>query len=193
VLLDKEMLCEVDDMQLVKSVLNGNIDSFNEIIYRYEASIYKFVLAMVKEPEDAKDITQDVFITLYNKLYTYRGKSKFSSWVYQIARNKSIDYIRKNKRIIKLNIEEAFDISSNEPMPEQRYEFKETKAEIESFLKCLDDITRQIIILKALDEDMKFCDIADILNVNVSTVKTKYYRLWDKYNKYLNEKRCKAL
>lgn len=187
------MLCEVDDMQLVKSVLNGNIDSFNEIIYRYEASIYKFVLAMIKEPEDAKDITQDVFITLYNKLYTYRGKSKFSSWVYQIARNKSIDYIRKNKKIIKLNIEEAYDISSKEPMPEQHFEFKETKAEIENFIKCLDDITRQIIILKALDEDMKFCEIADILNVNVSTVKTKYYRLWDKYNKYLNEKRCKAL
>lgn len=187
------VLCEVEDLELVKSVLNGNINSFNEIIYRYESSIYRFILAMVKEPEEAKDITQDVFITLYNKLYTYRGKSKLSSWIYQIARNKSIDYIRRNKRIIKLSIEEAFDISSKEPMPEQQFEFKETKEELENFIKCLDDITRQIIILKGLNEDMKFSDIADILNVNVSTVKTKYYRLWDKYNKYLDEKRCKAL
>ena len=82
---------------------------------------------------------------------------------------------------------------AKELLPEQWLEFKETKKEVQSFIKCLDDTTRQILILKGSNEDFKFSDIAEILNINVGTVKTKYYRLWDKYNSFINEERCKAL
>jgi RNA polymerase sigma-70 factor (ECF subfamily) len=183
----------VDDSELVKDILDGKVDSFNVIIYKYESSIFKFILTMVKDGEEAKDLTQEVFITMYNKLYTYRGQSKFSSWLYQIARNKSMDYLRKTKGVIKLSIENAWDVSSKELLPEQWLEFKETKNEVQNFIKCLDDTTRQILILKGSNEDFKFADIAEILNINVGTVKTKYYRLWDKYNSFINEERCKAL
>ena len=183
----------MDDLDLVKAVLDGNIDSFNIIIYKYEASIFRFILTMTKDPEETKDLTQDVFITAYNKLYTYKGQSKLSSWLYQIARNKSLDYLRKNKKNIQLSIENAWDVFSNDPLPEQWLEFKETKAELESFIKLLDDTTRQILMLKSLNDNLKFTDIAEILNISVSTVKTKYYRLWDKYNNYKKEKECKAL
>jgi RNA polymerase sigma-70 factor (ECF subfamily) len=94
------VLHKVDDLELVKDILDGKVDSFNVIICKYEASIFKFILNMVKDHEEAKDLTQDVFITMYNKLYTYRGEKKFSSWLYQIARNKGVDYLRKNKRVI---------------------------------------------------------------------------------------------
>jgi len=183
----------VDDLDLVKAVLDGNIDSFNIIIYKYEASIFRFILTMTKDPEETKDLTQDVFITAYNKLYTFKGQSKLSSWLYQIARNKSLDHLRKNKKNIQLSIENAWDVFSNDPLPEQWLEFKETKTELESFIKLLDDTTRQILMLKSLNDNLKFTDIAEILNISVSTVKTKYYRLWDKYNNYKKEKECKAL
>lgn len=184
---------QVEDLDLVKDILKGNIDSFNLIIYKYEAPIYRFILAMIKNPEDAKDLTQEVFITLYNKLYTYRGKSKFSSWLYQIARNRCLDYLKRNKKVIQLSIENAWDISSKEPLPEQVMELNETRKELQRFVKGLDDITRQILILRGLREDLRFDDIAEILNVNVSTVKTKYYRLWDKYSNFVKEKRCEEL
>ena len=183
----------MDDLALIKNILDGNINSFNVLIYKYESSIFRFILTMVKNPEDAKDLTQDVFITVYNKLYTIKGHNKFSSWIYQIARNKSLDYLRKNKQNIQLSIEEAWDVFSNDPLPEQCLELKETKEELESFIKHLDDTTRQILILKSLNEDLKFADIAEILNINTSTVKTKYYRLWDKYSSYKKEKECIAL
>lgn len=183
----------MDDLDLVKAVLDGNIDSFNIIIYRYESSIFKFILTMVKNPEEAKDLTQDVFITAYNKLYTFKSHSKFSSWLYQIARNKSVDYLRKNKGHIQLSIENAWDVYSNDPLPEQWLELKETKTELQGFINHLDDTTRQIVMLKSLNDNLKFADIAEILNLNVSTVKTKYYRLWDKYNNFKKEKECKAL
>ena len=183
----------MDDLELVKDILDGNIDSFNVIIYKYESSIFKFILSMIKDSEEAKDLTQEVFITLYNKLYTYRAQNKFSSWLYQIARNKSVDYLRKNKRVIQLSIENSWNISSKELLPEQWLEFKETREELQNFIKCLDDTTRQIIILKGSNDNFKLSDISEILNINVSTVKTKYYRLWDKYKSFINEKRCKAL
>ena len=90
----------MDDLELVKDILDGNMESFNAIIYKYECLIFKFILAMVKDQEEAKDLTQEVFITAYNKLYTLKGQNKFSSWLYQIARNKSMDYLRKNKKIL---------------------------------------------------------------------------------------------
>jgi len=183
----------VDDLALVKAVLDGNIDSFNILIYKYEASIFRFILTMIKDPEETKDITQDVFITAYNKLYTYKGKSAFSSWLYQIARNKSLDYLRKNKQNLQLSIENAWEVSSNDPLPEQWLEYKETKAELQSFIKHLDDTTRQILMLKSLNDNLKFVDIGEILNISVSTAKTKYYRLWDKYNSFKKEKERKAL
>jgi len=183
----------VDDLELVNSILDGNTNSFNVLIYKYESSIFRFILTMVKNPEEAKDLTQDVFITVYNKLYTFKGHNKFSSWIYQIARNKSLDYLRKNKQSIQLSIENAWDVFSNDPLPEQWLEFKETKAELQDFIKHLDDTTRQILMLKSLNDNLKFADISEILNISISTVKTKYYRLWDKYNNYKNEKECKAL
>lgn len=71
----------------------------------------------------------------------------------------------------------TWDVFSNDPLPEQWLEFKETKAELQSFIKHLDDTTRQILMLKNLDDNLKFSDIAQILNINVSTVKTKYQML----------------
>jgi RNA polymerase sigma-70 factor, ECF subfamily len=182
----------MNDLELVTDILHGNINSFNTIIYKYESSVFRFIYSMVKDTETSRDLTQEVFITVYNKLYTYRGQSKFSNWLYQIARNKSLDYVRKNNRLIRLGIEEAWNIGSKDILPEQWLELKETKGQLKRFIQSLDDIDRQILILKGLNVGMKFNDIADVLNTNVSTVKTKYYRLWDKYNSFLNkeEKRC---
>lgn len=67
----------MDDSELVKDILSGNIQSFDKIINKYEYPVYRFILAMVRDTEEAKDLTQDVFITLYNKLYMYRGKANF--------------------------------------------------------------------------------------------------------------------
>lgn len=180
------------DFELVKSILDGDMCSFNLLINRYEEVIFKFVYGMIKNNESAKDVTQEVFITVYNKLYTFKGQSKFSNWLFQIARNKSLDYLRKNKRTIELNIDDAFDAVSRELLPDQCVELKETMVEIKNFIKALDEIDRQILLLRGTKENMKFSDIAEILKIKDSTVKTKYYRLWDKYIGFLKkqEERC---
>lgn len=182
-----------EDLKLVDEILNGNIDSFNILVNKYELTILRFVYNMIKDREAAEDITQEVFITLYNKLYMYNKKYKFSNWIFQMARNKCIDYIRKYKRVYEANVEDVIDIASDNISPEQSVEYKEVKQLVEGFVKTLNEVDRQILIIRYTNEHMTFVDIAQILNMTESTVKRRYYKARDKFKEYrtLKEKGCK--
>lgn len=175
-----------EDLKLVSEVLNGNMDSFNIMVNKYGTPILRFIYNMVKNKETAEDISQEVFITVYNKLYTYKSTYKFSNWLYQIARNKVIDYIRKYRRVYESNIEEATNIESGDESPEQSVEYMETKSVIEKFIGSLDEYDRQIVILKYSSKDMTFFDISQILNMNESSVKRRYYRARDEFKKLMS-------
>lgn len=182
-----------DDLRLVEEVLKGNIDSFNIIVNKYELPVLKFIYNMVKNKETSEDITQEVFITLYNKLYMYNNQYKFSNWIFQIAKNKCIDYMRKYKRVHEANIEEVKEVASKEISPEDSMEFKEAKKNLEIFINGLEEIDRQIIILRYSREDMTFLDISQVLNISESSVKRRYYKARDKYKQHISskEKRCR--
>ena len=180
-----------EDLKLVEEVLRGNLDSFNIIVNKYEFSILKFIYNTVHNKEAAEDIAQEVFITVYNKLYTFKRKYKFSSWIFQIARNKCIDYIRKYRRVYESNIEEEREMCSGEISPEQSAEFKETKKQVETFISDLEYIDKEILNLR-YSGSFTFCEIAAILGINESTVKRRYYKVREEYKEYLlqKEKRC---
>lgn len=182
-----------EDIKLVKAVLNGNTDSFNIIVNKYESMILKFVYNMLRDREASEDISQEVFITVYNKLYMYNTSYKFSNWILQIARNKCIDYIRKYKRVYESNLEDIKELASSEMSPEQTAEFKETKEAVLDFIKDLNDIDRQLIILR-YTQDLTFYDIGEILNISESAVKRRYYKLRDKFkeNSKVKEKRWRV-
>jgi RNA polymerase sigma-70 factor, ECF subfamily len=183
----------MDDLSLVKDILQGNADSFNVLIYRYEYHIYNFIYKNINNLEAARDVTQEVFIAVYNKLYTYKGEYKFSTWLFKIARNKCVDYARKHKRYIEVDLESAGDMVSREISPEQYIELSETKRALKSFIGELDDTDRQILILRYLNDKITFNDISDILGINLSTVKTKYYRMLERLKSQLSEEtgRCR--
>ena len=177
-----------EDLKLIKEILVGNIDSFNIMVNKYQSNIIKFVYGMIKDKEAAEDITQEVFITIYNKLYMYNPQYKFSNWILQIARNKCIDYIRKYKRVYEANIEEIINVSSKEPSPEEILEFKELKVVVERFINGLGDIDRQIVILR-YTEDLTFLDISEIMTMSESAVKRRYYKSRDKFKAFFIDKR----
>lgn len=180
-------------MKLVLEVLKGNIDSFNILVNKYEFIILKFVYNTIKDREAAEDITQEVFITVYNKLYTFKKEYKFSNWLFQIARNKCIDYVRKYKRVYEANVEDVHELASNEISPEQNAEYKEVKKLVEDFINTLNDIDKQIIILRYSNERVTFLDISEILNMSESAVKRRYYKTREKFKDFRlkKEKGCK--
>jgi len=181
-----------DDLLLVQQVLSGNIDSFNIIVNKYELTILKFIYNIVKDKEAAEDIAQEVFITVYNKLYTYKSGYKFSNWLFQISRNKCIDYMRKYKRVYEANVEDI-SIISNDLSPDAVVEYIETKSIVEEFIRNLNDIDRHIITLKYLDDYITFGDVAEILGLSESAIKRRYYKTREKFKEYIavKEKRCK--
>ena len=183
----KEVNLMDEDIRLVKEVLNGNLDSFNILVNKYEMQIIKFVYNMIRDKEASEDITQEVFITVYNKLFMYNPNYKFSNWVLQIARNKCIDYIRKYKRVYGSNLEEMKDVSSKEISPEQFAEYNETKDLVMNYINSLSPLDRQLILLRYTQE-LTFYDIGEILNMSESAVKRRYYKIRDKFKEYSNVK-----
>jgi RNA polymerase sigma-70 factor (ECF subfamily) len=147
---------------------------------------------MIRDREASEDITQEVFITVYNKLYMYNSSYKFSNWILQISKNKCIDYIRKYKRVYEANLEDIKDLATHEMSPEQSAEFKETKETILKFINELHDADRQILILRYTQE-MTFLDIAEVLDMSESAVKRRYYKARERFrNSSLEkEKGCK--
>lgn len=182
-----------EDLKLVLEILKGNIDSFNILVNKYELSILRFVYNTVRDREAAEDITQEVFITVYNKLYTFNKEYKFSNWLFQIARNKCIDYVRKYKRVYEANVEEVEEIVSREISPEQSTEFKEVKKLVESFIETLNDTDKQIILLRYSSDHITFTDIAQVLSLGESAVKRRYYKTKERFREYrmVKEKGCR--
>jgi RNA polymerase sigma-70 factor, ECF subfamily len=182
-----------EDLKLVLEILKGNIDSFNILVNKYELSILRFVYNTVRDRDAAEDITQEVFITVYNKLYTFNKEYKFSNWLFQIARNKCIDYVRKYKRVYEANVEDMEEIVSREISPEQSTEFKEVKKLVESFIETLNDTDKQIILLRYSSDHITFTDIAEVLSLGESAVKRRYYKAKERFREYrmVKEKGCR--
>lgn len=181
-----------EDLKLVKAILNGKVDSFNILVNKYELMILKFIYNMIKDKEASEDICQEVFITVYNKLYMYNTNYKLSNWMLQIAKNKCIDYIRKYKRVYEANLEEVQELATKEASPEEAAEYNETKNLVLKFIGELNDADRQIITLR-YTENLTFTDIAQILDMSESAVKRRYYKTREKFKEYssLKEKGCK--
>jgi RNA polymerase sigma-70 factor (ECF subfamily) len=182
-----------EDLELVDEVLKGEVKAYEELVIKYETKIVSFIYNMIRNKENAEDLTQEVFITMYNKLYTYNKEYKFSNWLYQIAKNKCIDYVRKYKRVYEANVEETPEVISNEVSPEQSVEFKEVKKLVEAFINTLNEVDKQILLLRYTNERMTFVDIAEILNMGESAVKRRYYKARERFREYreIKEKGCK--
>lgn len=180
-----------EDVTLVQEVLSGNVKSFEDLVNKYEIVVVRFVYAIIKDKQLAEDITQEVFISVYNKLYTFDSNYKFSNWILRIAKNKCIDYVRKYKKINEENIDEVINISSKETSPEQSIIFNETKESVEKYLSTLNQLDKQIILLR-YSQNITFNDISNILQISESSVKRRYYKIKDQFKKYIevNEKGC---
>lgn len=168
----------VEDIILVNNVLKGDVHSFELIVEKYQVNILRFVYGMLKQREASEDITQEVFITVYNKLNMYNNKYSFFNWVLQIAKNKTIDYTRKYRKVFEHDIDEAYDVSSSEMGPEESIEFEEMKGKVTKYLETLDEVDKQIVNLR-YTQDMTFKDIGDILSITETTVKRRYYKVRD--------------
>lgn len=180
-----------DEADIVKSVLKGDINKFSIIVEKYEFYVFKIAYNIIKNRSAAEDVVQETFITAYNKLSTYRNEYKFSTWFFKIARNKSIDFIRKGKNKNENNIDTIENIISKDVSPEEYAQYSIMLSFTSKFIKELDDTDRHILLLKSIDL-LSFADISQIIGMNESSVKKRYYKVKSQFKKLImpEEREC---
>ena len=139
---------------------------FDNIYEEYFDRIYYKVLSVVKNDDDAEDICQETFISVYKNLSKFREESNIYTWIYRIAINKTYDFFKKRKLEFEINDEVL-------SLPED-INF-DTKVILEEKLKLISEKEKEIVILKDI-YGYKLKEIAEIKNMNLSTVKSVYYK-----------------
>ncbi len=170
------------DGELIVNAIRGGEDNFEELVRRYQRPITGYVYRMLNNYDASLDVTQEVFIKVYNSLERYSAEYKFSTWLYRIAHNAAIDYMRRNSHVSRQSLEAEnadgtyqLQIESPQPNPEQMRERSEWRAEIEAVVKCLPPLYRELIVLRHT-QDLSYDEIAEVTNLPLGTVKNRLFR-----------------
>lgn len=169
------------DRELVAIAIDGLDGSFEELVRRYQRPIAAYVYRMVGNYESALDLTQEIFIKVYNSLSRYRAEFKFSTWIYKIAHNAAIDHLRRNstreQSLVAGTESDSYDlpIESAHLTPEQESERKERRGEIESVVRALPANYRELIILRH-SQDLSYEEIVEVTGLPLGTVKNRLFR-----------------
>ena len=139
---------------------------FDNIYEEYFDRVYYKVLSVVKNNDDAEDICQETFISVYKNLSKFREESNIYTWIYRIAINKTYDFFKKRKLEFEIN-DEVLSLTEDINF--------DTKVILEEKLKLISEKEREIVILKDI-YGYKLKEIAEIKNMNLSTVKSVYYK-----------------
>jgi RNA polymerase sigma-70 factor (ECF subfamily) len=169
------------DEELVAKSMAGDVDSFNQLVLRWERPIYALAYRVIGRDEDARDVAQETFLRAFRALPGFKGQAKFSSWLYRIALNLCRDWIRRKKRTPVVEMPEGVDIvelaAEQGPMEsiEDLVARQEMSRIVADGMKLLPDEQRTAIVLKEY-HGLTFQEIADLVGCPLSTVKTRVYQ-----------------
>ncbi|WP_102349491.1 RNA polymerase sigma factor SigW [Bacillus sp. Marseille-P3661] len=167
----------------IKQVKKGDQNAFAEIVELFKDKVYQLCYRMIGNAHEAEDLAQEAFIRAYVNIHSYDINRKFSTWLYRIATNLSIDRLRKRKPDYYLDAEiqgtEGLTmyshLQSDEPLPEESVESLEFQEMIQSEINELPPMYRSVIVLKYIEE-LSLKEISEILDIPIGTVKTRIHR-----------------
>ena len=166
------------DEEIIVKYLDGEDDALNLIIQRYIKSIYNFVYRYAKVSQDAEDITQDVFILVWKHIKKFDRQKSFRAWIFTIARNTSLNWIKKKKPVLDNDpAEDLFDIIADEsiiPIEEAMDTLIRDK-HVKDATKTLSPQYQNILSMR-IDGGLTFQEIANMLNRSINTVQSDYRR-----------------
>ncbi|HEU0013534.1 MAG TPA: sigma-70 family RNA polymerase sigma factor [Longimicrobium sp.] len=178
---------QVTDHELVTRAQQGSEKAYRELLGRYERPVFSIIYRMIRDREQAEDLAQETFVRVFNNIGRYDPRYKFSSWIFKIATNLTIDWIRR-KEVDTVSIDgsrnalsadeiEATSITvvSRDENPEELLEAKQLGSEIESAIGKLRPEYRAAILLRHVD-GREYQEIAEILSLPLGTVKTYIHR-----------------
>lgn len=173
------------EIKLIKKARQGDTRAFEQLIKKHESKIYNLLLGMSGNSASAEDLFQETFLTAWRKIKTFRGESDFSTWLYRIAFNNVLMKRRKKKKINTVSIDTPIFIAGKETSrdfaddwskrPAASLENDELKSRISKAIKALPEKYRKILILRDV-EDLSNEEVAGILKISLSSVKSRLHR-----------------
>ena len=163
---------ELKDNELIDLTLQGRTTAFEELVKRHQRQIYALALKMLKNPDDASDISQDVFLKAYEVLGTFQKKSGFHTWPYRIAVNFCINHLRRDKGKYHVELEHYHAVQS--PKALDRMDLMEIEDELNQAIQKLPEKQQTTVMLRACD-GLPYKEIAKILDCSIGTVKANYF------------------
>lgn len=189
---------DLPDQEIVVHAIRGHEWAYREVVRRYERPVFSLIYRMVRDHELAEDLAQETFVKVFNALASYKPKYKFSSWIFKIANNATIDHLRR-KHPDTLSLEgaphastpeqqeaTALQLSSRGESPLDEVEARELGSQIEDAVAQLRPEYRSCILLRHV-EDKSYEEIAEILELPLGTVKTYIHRARNELRAILEE------
>ena len=184
---------ELTDEEIVNAYLQSrNAQDFERLVHRYERELYTFLRRFLGDVQQAEDVFQATFLSVHLRMDQFETGRRFRPWLYAIASNKAIDYMRRNRRhqVASLDAKSAYGdsedsminhLSGNIAPPDEKAMFNEMGARVRAAVQELNEPTQQLIQL-AFYQGMKYSDIAEVLSIPLGTVKSRVFTAIRKLN-----------
>ena len=173
----------MEDKEVIERVLAGDNDAFGLLVEKYQTKVYNLALRMCGNEDDAFDLSQDSFLRAWKSLGSFQFESSFSTWLFRLSSNICLDFLRAKKRRAAVSLtmvsdedeETQLDLPDGGPTPEEAALAAEDRQILMQAINSLPADQRQIITLRAIN-DLSYTQIAEILNIQEGTVKSRLSR-----------------
>jgi RNA polymerase sigma-70 factor, ECF subfamily len=167
-----------EDQSLIRQTLDGNQSAFGELVRKYQQRLYRGLYNIINHESETEDVIQEAFVLAYTKLHTFRGGSRFYTWLYRIGYNVAISHLRRQRKWVSLDQRQESngdEIVGEFPTPGHRMEQEELSIQIEKALGQLSLEHRSILVLREIEE-LDYEAISEILDLPIGTVRSRLHR-----------------
>jgi len=191
----RKLLSRQEDSRLIHSALSGNENAYKRLLQKYHDPIFNFIFRMVHDRQQVEDLTQEAFIKAFASLKNFNEEYAFSTWLYKIATNNCIDYIRKrklptysiNKPIQSRDSDYTYEIPDVTFQPDRQIIAGQRTKLLQQAISRLPEKYKRVIHLRHTEE-RSYEEIAEMLKLPIGTVKAHIFRAREMLYKYLREK-----
>ena len=187
-------MSQLTDIEIIEKIRNGDSEAYAEIVRRYQDRVFRYLYSHLGSYDEAEDAAQDVFIQVMECIHSFRGESKFSTWLYSVTANYCRNYRRKNGRAVVVPIfrtvggeELELPLTDERENIEARFVESEILEAMREEMGKLPDDYRQILFLRDV-EGLPYEEIADVTGISLANVKVRIHRGREMLKKRLDKR-----
>lgn len=181
---------EINEKKLIQSASGGDASAFNRLMEMHERRMYAVALRMCGNREDAQDCLQEAMLRIYRSISGFKGQSTFATWVYRITMNTCLDELRRKKNRQNTSLDNLLDMgwspTDGTNAPEKKAIQAETRRHIHEAIRDLPEDMRAAVVLRDI-QGLSYDEIAQALDINVGTIKSRISRGREKLREKLRE------